>query len=308
MNTDVREERLIITSDLHMGNALFPPNRDFIDLARLALRNGYNLCINGDGVEIIQMSFSRLTRQLGEAANIFRKYPDAGLKIYYTVGNHDLVLEHFLQDWGGVIVIPFINVESGERRIRVEHGHMYDNNFLAYPGIYTAMMVIGRWAISIHPRVYEHLEHVNQGIVNVGHFIKRVKGDDAEPELPDGIPGEHPSFRLAAEEISGRGFDAVVFGHTHRPGHVRLLSGGMYYNTGAWMHKPYCAVINHGDIWFGTVAELLRTGVDNVPYTQVMADAPLPVHEPARAGQAGADADAPAAATATVPVKMHRVG
>lgn len=313
MNTDVREDRLIVTSDLHMGNALFPWNRSFVDLARLALRNDYSLCINGDGVEIIQMSFSRLTRQLGDAANIFKRYPDAGLKIYYTVGNHDLVLEHFLQDWGGVVVVPFINVESGERRIRVEHGHMYDENFLNYPGLYTAMMVLGRWAISIHPRVYERLEGVNEAVVRTGHMIRRLRGQPEEPVLPGGIAGEHPMFRLAAEEIAMRGFDSVIFGHTHRPGRVRLQNGGMYYNTGAWMMKPYCVVINSGDVWFGPVSELLATPLDALPFERVAADGPAAPPAEAAAGRAMRDAAAAGTAPGTAgdspPAReIHRVG
>ena len=308
MNTDVREQRLIITSDLHMGNRLFPTNRSFTQLAQFALRNDFSLCVNGDGVDVIQMSFSHLTRQLGAAAAVFKKYPDAGLKIYYTVGNHDIVLEHFLQDWGGVVVVPFINIESGERRIRVEHGHMYDDNFLSYPGLYTAMMVLGRWAISIHPRVYETLEGANTAVVHIGHFTKRFKGGEPEPELPDGIVGEHPSFRMAAEEISVRGFDAVVFGHTHRPGKVRLQSGGMYYNTGAWMMKPYCVAIEEGRIWFGPVEELLKTPLKSLAWTEVAADAPMAASTPAAA--AGAE-EPPVAATtgpAPAPLKVHRVG
>jgi UDP-2,3-diacylglucosamine pyrophosphatase LpxH len=303
MNTDVREERLIITSDLHMGNRLFPINRSFVELAKFALRNDFSLCVNGDGVDVIQMSFAQLTRQLGAAAAIFKKYPDAGLRIYYTVGNHDIVLEHFLQDWGGVVVVPFINVESGERRIRVEHGHMYDDNFLTYPGLYTAVMVLGRWAISIHPRVYEGLEGANSAVVAIGHLTRRLRGAEAEPEMPDGIVGEHPSFRMAAEEISMRGFDAVVLGHTHRPGKVRLQSGGMYFNTGAWMMKPYCVAIDEGRVWFGPVDELLATPLESLEWTRIAADAHRPSPPSAPAG-----GDATGVGSSPAPLRVHRVG
>jgi UDP-2,3-diacylglucosamine pyrophosphatase LpxH len=275
MNTAVREDRLIVVSDLHMGNRLFPTNRSFVQLARHALDGGYSLCLNGDGVDVVQMSFSRMTRQLGEAAAIFKRFPGAGLRIYYTVGNHDIVLEHFLQDWGGVVVVPFLNVESGRSRIRVEHGHMYDEMFLRHPNLYTWVMVVGRWAIGIHPRVYEKLEGLNVALVRFGHWLSRKAAiGDA---LPGGIPGENAAFRSAAEDVALRGFDAVVLGHTHHPGSVRLQTGGMYYNTGSWMSRPHCVVIDGGRVWFGAVSELLSTPPDALEFE---APAAAPYQEP----------------------------
>jgi UDP-2,3-diacylglucosamine pyrophosphatase LpxH len=259
MITAVREERLLVVSDIHLGNRLFPAvHRHLGALIRFAHRNRYSLCINGDGVDIMQMSLGRLTRELSACYRELRAFPDAGLKVYYVVGNHDILIEHFLEDWGSIIAVPFLNLYSGDLRIRIDHGHLHDEMFLRFPRLYTAVTVIGRWAISLSPRVYEQVEVVNEAAVSL---VRRLAGGPraaAAGGSDAGIPGEHPSFREAAEEVSLRGFDAVIFGHTHHPGHVTLRSGAVYYNTGSWLRRPRCVTIDHGRIWFGLVSELLE--------------------------------------------------
>ena len=53
------------------------------------------------------------------------------------------------------------------------------------------------------------------------------------------ITGEPEAFGQAAREILDRGFDAVVFGHTHQPG-VREYGEQVYVNSGSWMLAPTC--------------------------------------------------------------------
>jgi UDP-2,3-diacylglucosamine pyrophosphatase LpxH len=62
------------------------------------------------------------------------------------------------------------------------------------------------------------------------------------------ILGEDPAFRESANELASRGFDAIVFGHTHHAGHSILPNGADYYNTGSWlMGTPYLE-INDGQL------------------------------------------------------------
>lgn len=280
MNTSVHEDRLLVVSDIHMGNWLFQARRGFVRFLRYALEQEYHLCINGDGVDIMQMSISNLTRDLSEAYTLFRQFAARGLRIYYTVGNHDIALEHFLRDWGAVTVVPFLNVTSGDLRIRVEHGHMYDEMFLRYPRIYVAVTVIGRFLLSLDPKYYFRFEILNTWLKGLGTFAKKMRGESTEVPA-DGIPGEEPSFRRAAEEISLRGFDAVVFGHTHKNGQVLLRSGATYYNTGSWLLPPMVLEISNGRIWYGSVEEFMArppgaiTGVARPGIVRVVEKDPL---------------------------------
>jgi hypothetical protein len=62
------------------------------------------------------------------------------------------------------------------------------------------------------------------------------------------IPGEHPAFREAALELSHRGFDSIVFGHTHHAGEVVLETGARYYNSGSWLMGTPFISIDHGRV------------------------------------------------------------
>ena len=262
MKTTVREERLLVISDIHMGNALHRPRQAFMDLVRFTLENDYSLCINGDGIDISQLSISRLTSDLTPSLALLLRFSETGRTIYYTVGNHDIALENFLNDMGRMKVVPFLNVHSGDKRIRVEHGHLYDGMFLRFPRTYFAFMAIGRLAIWISPKAYDLMHDLNHMIINFAEWMLSGVGliKSEEAPLEGCIPGDRKCFGEGGEDVGRRGFDTVVFGHTHLHGSTAFRDGLRYYNTGGWFSRPCCVVIHEGNVWFGTVSDLLAQG------------------------------------------------
>jgi len=247
-----------------------------MDFLHFAIANGYSICINGDGVDIMQMTLHSLTRDLTPCLALFAQLGRDGRKIYYTVGNHDIQLEHFLSNFGPLNVVPFLNLRSGDQRIRIEHGHTYDEMFLKYPRFYWLFTMIGRWAIAVGPEFYERLHDLNLKIIAVVEYIQSgFKRREKPPEEGPGgqlIEGERQCFRNGAEMVSIRGFDAVVFGHTHIEGEVTLSSGVRYFNTGGWFHDPHCVAIDTGRVWFGSVERLIAGG-DPFPRPRPLATA-----------------------------------
>jgi hypothetical protein len=137
---------------------------------------------------------------------------------------------------------------------------MYDEMFLKFPRLYFAFMLIGRMAILVGPRVYDALHRLNLAIIgSVEWILARFGGGKGRDpgEAEDALAGERECFRQGAEDVGMRGFDAVVFGHTHLPGAREFESKVKYYNTGAWFSTPYCVAIEHGRIWFGSLPDLL---------------------------------------------------
>lgn len=263
MKTTVREDRLLVVSDVHMGNRLHRTRRAFREFVQFALDHRYSICMNGDGIDIAQLSLSHLVSDLTPSLGIFLKFGENDLRIYYTVGNHDIALEHFLNDVGRMHVVPFLSVHSGDQRIRVEHGHMYDDMFLRFPRLYYLFTAIGRLAIGISPRVYEALHVFNVNFIRFSNWALHGFGlfkKNEEPAPIDSIPGEQPYFRRGAEATGLRGFDAVVFGHTHHHGTYVLADDVRYYNTGSWFSNPHCVAIDQGRIWYGPVKDLIDTG------------------------------------------------
>ena len=74
--------------------------------------------------------------------------------MYYVVGNHDLVLEHFLDSILTFTLSPFLNVASGDARIRIEHGHLYDPFFARYPDLYELATRLAGLALFLRADVY----------------------------------------------------------------------------------------------------------------------------------------------------------
>ena len=270
MKTAVREDRLLVISDVHMGNPLHRPRQAFMDMIRFALDNDYSLCINGDGIDIAQLSVTRLTADLTPSLALLLRFTERGRTLYYTVGNHDIALENFLNDVGRMKVVPFLTVYSGEKRIRIEHGHLYDGMFLRFPRTYFVFTMIGRMAIWVSPKFYDFIHDVNLLIIKVAEGLISGFGlfkKEEEPDMKNRIPGERKCFGDGAEDVGLRGFDAVVLGHTHLQGVVEFSDGLRYYNTGGWFSNPHCVAIHEGEIWFGSVADLMKRDPFPVPLT-----------------------------------------
>ena len=238
MITHVEEERLLVISDLHLGNPFCQVKRDVVEFLDYAAACGASVCINGDGLDIMQTSFSRIARDAPEVFARFKKVVAGGARVYYVIGNHDLVLEHFFENWGLLQVVPFLNVTSGGRRIRIEHGHLYDPFYAASPRAFALATAAAGLVLDLWPGAYR-----------LWIAIEKLRGRArSRRSTRQGIEGEHQHVIEAVEELIGRGFDTVIFGHTHHLGQVELGQGRSYINTGSWMLEPAFAEIADGQV------------------------------------------------------------
>ena len=154
MIIDAEEERLFVISDLHLGNPSSTARSrlvEFLDYARIT---GTSICINGDGFEMLQTSFTRLASDAVPVLNALRRLMRDGNRVYYLVGNHDISLEHFLEDWLFTQIAPFLNLRSGDSLIRIEHGHLYDPWFVRSPRTYEIGARLRGLALLVHPDIY----------------------------------------------------------------------------------------------------------------------------------------------------------
>lgn len=232
MITEIRDRKLLVISDLHLGNPFSKAKNPTVEFLHWASRHGYDVVINGDGFEIAQVSFTKIARDVPEVFHALKTFTSKGLNVYYVVGNHDIVLENFLNDWGGFKMAPFLNVWSRDQRIRIEHGHLYDPFFVKRPELYEFVTWIAGFALKLHPSLYK-----------MWIKFEKLKSKYLWKKSSNGIAGEHSSFHDAAVELSQRGFDAVVFGHTHHAGSSDLPGGKRYFNTGSWlMGTPFLEI------------------------------------------------------------------
>jgi UDP-2,3-diacylglucosamine pyrophosphatase LpxH len=233
--TTAKGEKLIVISDVHLGNPFSKGRHELINFLKWAAEHGFDICINGDGLEMAQVSFIKLAIEIPEIVRTLREINKMGRSVYYIVGNHDIALEYFLEDWGALKVCPFLNYTSEATRVRIEHGHLYDSFFINYPDLYEALTRFAGFLLAIHPNFYK----LWMAIEKLYTYFQSNK---------DGIMGEGPEFIEAAQEIIRRGFDAVIFGHTHHLGEITLPEEKKYFNTGSWLISYDYIEINLGKI------------------------------------------------------------
>jgi len=236
MITQIQSGKLIVISDLHLGSPVCRTKRQIVQFLNRAANQGYDLCINGDGFEVAQVAFQKLAKDVPDFLRALKVLGNNGHNVYYVVGNHDIILENFLDEWGNIKIAPFLNVISGGQRIRIEHGHLYDPLFVRYPRLYEFLTQLYGFPLRASPRLY------NVWIAfQKFSFYHRTKRDHV-------IPGEPRSFKIAAHELVQRGFDYIIFGHTHHVSEVDLGDGKYYFNPGSSMFDRSCVEVVNGKV------------------------------------------------------------
>jgi UDP-2,3-diacylglucosamine pyrophosphatase LpxH len=237
MITEISSDRLVVLSDLHLGNPFSHARRSTVELIEWASREGCDICVNGDGFDVAQVSMAKLIRDVPEVLQALRNARARGSRVYYVVGNHDIVFEHFLADWGFFQLAPFLNVNCAGARFRVEHGHLYDPFFVRFPRLYDFCTWLGGFLLKVHPSLYRAWI----GFEKMKGRLRRRAGGSVP-----GIVGEPAAFFGAAARLETRGFDGIVFGHTHHAGSAPLPLGGIYLNPGSWMLGSKYVLIANG--------------------------------------------------------------
>ena len=118
MITLIKSEKLVVISDLHLGNPFSNAKKQVIPFLKWAATQNYDICINGDGLEIAQASFNKIAFEVPELFRTLGDIRKKGREIYYVTGNHDIALEHFLEDWKLVGSMTLTSdVEDGSKRL-----------------------------------------------------------------------------------------------------------------------------------------------------------------------------------------------
>ena len=236
MITQIQSGKLIVISDLHLGSPVCRTKRQIIQFLNRAANQGYELCINGDGFEVAQVAFQKLAKDVPDFLRALKVLGNNGCNVYYVVGNHDIILENFLDDWGNIKIAPFLNVISGGQRIRIEHGHLYDPFLVRYPQLYEFFTRFAGLLLRASPWLYK-------AWIAFQNFSSyhRTKRDQV-------IHGEPRNFTIAAQELAQRGFDYIIFGHTHHVNEVDLGDGKRYFNPGSSMLDRSCVEVVNGKV------------------------------------------------------------
>lgn len=245
MIIDTTQQRMLVISDLHVGNPFSKASQTLLEFFDYARAQRYDLCINGDGFEILQASFASLAYDSVDVMRRLRAHLDAGLSVFYVVGNHDIVLEKFISTFtrsasgasGQIEITPFLNVTTGDLRVRIEHGHLYDPSFVKHPALYERLTRLVGPLLHLYPDVYRVWSWYEDAKQRLRSALEFRSG-----------PAVQSVYYEAADMLLQRGFDVVVFGHTHKPEDVLLAPGRRYVNAGNWVRGGSYVKLDQGKV------------------------------------------------------------
>ncbi|MGA9754777.1 MAG: metallophosphoesterase [Desulfobaccales bacterium] len=221
----VKEDHLCVISDLHLGNPAFTKRERLVSFVKYLAKNRINLCINGDGFDLLQCSTSKLAMDLKSAIKSLKDFLSRDSnKIYYVNGNHDIHSGTYLAKSGIGSARPFLDVVSGDQRIHIEHGHLYDRRFQHFPRLYAHIATALGKLLRISPKFF-HLYFKTEWWL----YDLHKKRHGLEKTLFDA-----PRNLAAALRFFRRGFDIVILAHTHRHGLHIMEDGKIFANAGAW--------------------------------------------------------------------------
>jgi UDP-2,3-diacylglucosamine pyrophosphatase LpxH len=213
----------IILSDIHLGSDNCQAKHVCRMLERIAdgEMTAQRLILNGDVFD--SFDFRRLNKAHWKVLSLIRKLSDH-LEIIWLCGNHDgsaEIVSHLL----GVTVKDDYILESGDQRILILHGHIFDDFLDAHP--------ILTW---LGDCIYGFLQWIDSS-----HYFAKLAKHGSKTFLRCVQKIEDCSIEMARKLYC----TAVCCGHTHAAVAKTELPIA-YFNSGCWTELP-CSYLTVAD-------------------------------------------------------------
>jgi len=166
---------------------------------------------------------------------------DAGVKVYFFKGNHDMwVDDYFTKELGLEIISDELVIERQGKKFFLHHGDGLgpgDNKYKFLRKIFRNPVC--QWLFSVVPA------RIGLGIANGWSAHSRLAGGGVET-----FQGEANEWLMiyAKEKLTTEHFDYFIFGHRHLPLDVTVGAGSRYINTGEWINFNSYAVFDGNDV------------------------------------------------------------
>ena len=236
--TTSENKKIYFASDQHLGaptpKASLPREKKFVALLDTIKEDAGTIFLLGDLFDfwfeyktVVPKGFVRVLGKLAELK-------DAGIDIYFFVGNHDLWMRDYFQkelnipvfhkpqefDINGKIFL----IGHGDGLGPSDHGYKRMKKVFTFP----FFKWLFRW---LHPDIG----------VRLGHYFsvknKLISGDEDARFL-----GEENEWlaQYCRRKLTEKHYDFFVFGHRHLPLEIELNNNSTYINLGDWIqHFTY---------------------------------------------------------------------
>lgn len=172
---------------------------------------------------VIPKGFVRLQGKLAAMS-------DAGIKLYFFKGNHDMWVEdYFTTEMGMQIISDELVIERGGKSFYLHHGDGLgpgDANYRVLRKIFRNPVC--QWLFSVLP------PRIGLGIA--GGWSKKSRNVNIQVDEPYLGDQEEWLAVHSKEILKKQHYDYFIYGHRHLPMVIDLGNNSTYYNTGDWFY------------------------------------------------------------------------
>ncbi len=241
--------KIYFASDLHLGApdaaSSLKRERLFVKWLEMIKVDATELYLVGDVFDFwfeynkaVPKGYVRILGKLAELA-------DAGVKIHYFVGNHDMWMKsYFCEQFGAEIHYHPVQREILGKQYFIGHGDGLgpgDHSYKFLKSIFRNRLA--QWAF--------HRLHPNFGIGLADYFSRKSRRKTGHLDAID--HGENEYLLIFARETLKEKpeIDYFVFGHRHLPKYHALENGKYYLNLGDWIvQNTYLVVDTDGPVLY----------------------------------------------------------
>lgn len=234
-------KNIYFASDFHLGSPNFSESRKREDRIVRWLTSIEDNCgelfLMGDVFdfwfeyqEVVPKGFVRLQGKLAAMS-------DAGIRIYFFKGNHDMwVKDYFTKEMGISIISDELVIERNGKRFFLHHGDGLGPGDRKYKFLRKIFRnPVCRWLFSLVP------PRIGIGIANA--WSKHSRAGSFKEEVFHGAEEEWLAVYSRAL-LEQQHYDYFIFGHRHLPLELDLGKGSRYVNLGEWLHYNSYAVFD----------------------------------------------------------------
>jgi UDP-2,3-diacylglucosamine hydrolase len=179
---------------------------------------------------VVPKGFIRLQGKLASMS-------DAGIKIYFFKGNHDMwVNDYFTKEMGIQIIGDSFEMVREGKSFYLHHGDGLGPGDFKYKFLRKIFRnPVCHWLFSMLP------PRLGLGIASGWSASSRAAGPKKEVFM-----GEHKEWLAiyAREQLQRQHYDYFIFGHRHLPLDLQLTSDSLYVNLGEWLTYNSYAVFD----------------------------------------------------------------
>lgn len=182
---------------------------------------------------VVPRGFMRFFGKLAELA-------DAGVKLYFFKGNHDMWMFDYLERELGVIIISDeLKFDRNGKKFYLHHGDGLgpgDSKYKFLKGFFRSGLC--QWLFArLHP-------NFGMGIAISWSLKSRLVNSRKE----HGKKGEQEwLMTFCREQLQSEHFDYMIFGHRHIPLDIQLNEKSRYINLGEWIYYDYSYAVFDGE-------------------------------------------------------------